>query len=608
MGVPGLFPYVRKRFPHHYQRYPSQSSPPKPLYVDYVHVDGNAMVHPCSQVAFNYGPGGRKGMDPYASLTYQQRMELTFNLFWRELINLVQVYRPSVLDITLDGPAPLAKQNQQRDRRFGVMASADPGTVAASADPKKPSVDAPKKFNSTQISPGTLFMLELTKFLNFQIRKYVNGPWSDMTIIFSSCQVPGEGEHKIINFIRSLPLEEQNKKHLIVGDDGDLIFLTMATRIPQMFLLRNDTDCPGFKYLLAISDMVTSGLPKFFGLRSSETKEAVDEFIFIGFFVGNDFLPMIPMFVLLKDGLDRMIETLESNQFKLIDSQGRINFDDFRSFVGILAQLEPEYLAAEVKNFEEWNPMPGDDGQVVDKEMFRNATLEKHYDRKSNQLDYDSFRISYLQKVGIADESGRVSKTKIKEWCHDYIKTLIWVFQYYTKGLPSWEWYYPYHYPPLMADLAEYVDDVTAFLPTEVVKNTRELYAFDRGEPSLPFVQLLSILPSTASENLPPAYRHLMTSALSPLVEAGYYPAPPYKVDYEGKRKAHAGIVLIKHVDDVGAVRKAYSSVAKRDPNDYARNQLNKSKKFVRELEEPYRYDGDYGTVRECYVKVEDVE
>jgi hypothetical protein len=99
-----------------------------------------------------------------------------------------------------------------------------------------------------------------------------------------------------------------------------------------------------------------------------------------------------------------------------------------------------------------------------------------------------------------------------------------------------------------------------------------------------------------------------MTSELSPLVEAGYYPAPPYKVDYEGKRKAHAGIVLIKHVDDVGAVRKAYSSVAKRDPNDYARNQLNKSKKFVRELEEPYRYDGDYGTVRECYVKVGDVE
>ena len=41
-----------------------------------------------------------------------------------------------------------------------------------------------------------------------------------------------------------------------------------------------------------------------------------------------------------------------------------------------------------------------------------------------------------------------------------YLYGLNFVYQYYFKNLPSWSWYYPYYYAPLLTDLARYVDGI----------------------------------------------------------------------------------------------------------------------------------------------------
>ena len=580
--------------------------------MDYIHIDANGIIHPATQVSFNYGPSKRMGLDPYGMLTNEQRRLQAFELFWNKIQEIVRMYNPKVLNIALDGPAPLAKQNQQRVRRFLAKSG---GSVCfehhqeeknacvrkeekeayetGKVQPTEPPL-VPPSFDSTQISPGTIFSLELTKFIHLKIRTFLNGPWKGMKIVFSSSQVPGEGEHKIMDYIRALPQKEKDKKHMIVGEDGDLLFLTLAVKIPRMFLLRADTDMCNFYYHIDISG-IAQVLPRFMGISTIEANKAeeinrcIDDLIFLGFFVGNDFLPMIQSFIHLKDGFGTMTEIIIEHRIRLT-ANGQLDLKSFQKFVDYLAQKEPDDLLNEVDDF---NRFVRNHPQ---NEVFRNKTLERFVSRSG--LNFPGFREAYYLKSKI-----HVTKDaqKIEQMCQDYLKTLLWVFQYYSQGLPSWEWYYPWYYAPLMVDFSDYLSRLTQ-------KQLTHLSRFEMGSPSKPFVQLLCILPASSSSNLPAPYRHLMESPQSPLVQKGYYPPPPYFSDCEGKRKEHQAITIIKLVDNVDEVRKAYQKVADRDPNYYARNEFGKNYVYRRRPDtKPYNYKSSYGNIRECYVEVREI-
>lgn len=134
--------------------------------------------------------------------------------------------------MAIDGVAPRAKMNQQRARRFRTALDTEKAREKAIRE----GVEMPTEeaFDSNCITPGTAFMAKLTQQLKYFINKKVSEDidWQGVEVVLSGHEVPGEGEHKVMEYIRQAkaqPGYDPNRRHCLYGLDADLIMLGLLS-------------------------------------------------------------------------------------------------------------------------------------------------------------------------------------------------------------------------------------------------------------------------------------------------------------------------------------------------------------------------------------------
>ena len=119
---------------------------------------------------------------------------------------------------------------------------------------------------------------------------------------------------------------DSNSKHVIYGPDADLIMLGLLTHIENVFIFREKHNFGGklsratkrFNSKTEFQMLYLNILKEYFYNEYLEIKpkmkiefdinRIIDDFIFLCFFVGNDFLPRIYSFQIRIGSLEKLID------------------------------------------------------------------------------------------------------------------------------------------------------------------------------------------------------------------------------------------------------------------------------------------------------------
>ncbi|KAK6455429.1 Kem1 5 [Scheffersomyces xylosifermentans] len=347
MGIPKFFRFISERWPLISQLIDENQIPE----FDNLYLDMNSILHTCTH----------SNDDTLSRMTDDQMYAAIFSY----IEHLFEIIKPNkVFYMAIDGVAPRAKMNQQRARRFRTAFEAEENLKKAIENGEEIPKEDP--FDSNCITPGTEFMSKLTDNLKYFIHKKIteDSNWANIQIVLSGHEVPGEGEHKIMDYIRTIRSEktyDPNVRHCIYGLDADLIMLGLSSHDPHFALLREEVTFGPSRgkpkdlheqnfYLLHLSLLREYMALEFEDLESQlsfdyDFDRVLDDFILIMYVIGNDFLPNLPDLFINKGAFPLLIATFKQTLKQsdgYINEEGKINLKRLNIWIHYLSEFELE--------------------------------------------------------------------------------------------------------------------------------------------------------------------------------------------------------------------------------------------------------------------------
>jgi len=367
--------------------------------------------------------------------------------------------------IAIDGIAPKGKMKQQRQRRF------------KSALERKYSSD--NSWNTNAISPGTYFMSKLNEALKAFIKTL------KIKTILSDSDERGEGEHKILHYIKE---NELSNKICIYGLDADLIMLSLVSGKEDIVLLRERTEYNIEKtdneYIYLKIDPLKDHIIQSLDIENADKSQIINDYIFICFLLGNDFMNHIPSLNLRYGGHDLLLRVYSDLQkryqgyFQLIDHKqpDLLHMTFFKEFIQEISLKEKETMRKifsirerqskkiqnqyhnDFQNLKEYL-MESHQGesQIPEKRL----SLEDIYRYQRDSLSDPEDNKKMIENLPILYSFGeRKEYNEMKyndKLCEDYMKSLLWTTHYYFDKCCDWRFSTEYNEAPLTEHLFRYI-------------------------------------------------------------------------------------------------------------------------------------------------------
>lgn len=545
MGIPSYFSHVLKKYPRVIKRLSELPC------INNLYLDCNGMIYDVVR-QMQYSP--------------DKQAEYEAELLQRICDSIdacIAIMRPTnSVFIAFDGVAPVAKLNQQRERRYkswylGEMESQRRRDITAQNQKtgvKGGRIEPPKPaWNTSAITPGTKFMnllhVKLAEHFDASNPAALNARYNlsgGAGIIVSSSKEPGEGEHKLFEYIREHAAQHAAETTVIYGLDADLIMLCMShLHISRGIYLYRETpefvrsinvaldekeryymDIPEFADAILENLRFPIPLPHPPG-KGAARKEPLGvwgalvapqlDYIFICFMLGNDFMPHFPSLNIRTTGIATLLEAYRATiaPGETITRQGNsIHWPTYKKLVAALATQELGLIRKEhtTRDRQARHMRDTDKEDDVMHDVMMLPMTQRDVERSIDPFRAGWERRYYATMCDIPMD-GKTDAAEIAALCRNYLEGMEWTFQYYTRGCVDWKWTYANHYPPLLADLVQHIPDNSN---ANANANTFSFLQVKPKDPIRDVVQLCYVLPKASHALLPPAVASgLMRSKLA---------------------------------------------------------------------------------------------
>jgi len=459
MGIPSYFNYVSNNHNEIFQSREEVGT------IDEFYLDGNSIIY---DVIYN---------------SKEQDYMRIYQLVCEKIDEYIKYICPKQLVyISFDGIPPLAKVTQQKERRYKSILI-------------KELTNKTSEFDTCCITPGTKFMTGLDNFLVSYFKNY------SIPMYISGSKEIGEGEHKLFSFIKK---KDRNHTISIYGLDADLIILSLQNIYSRknIYLCRENPN-----YNNVLDEKFSKEELCFLDIKQlskniSETlspkdpkKGVINDYVFMSYFLGNDFMPHFPSINIRRTGIQLLMDTYKKMKGRdkhfTFSRVNHIQWRNVRMFLEEIRGMEEKLLIEETKVLqrkhthtpftveERINFIPS---QHRDYERYINPSMKNWEKRYYETLFHTS------------------KKEDIKKICISYMEGLEWTHTYYTQGCKEYRWFYPYAYAPLLTDLCSSIPHFEC----ELLER--------KYNPIHPYTLLSYVLPISSYSLLPMHVRDIMKS------------------------------------------------------------------------------------------------